>query len=322
MKTAFFRFNALFVVKMIGLLGRIALTRSIGAEGIGLYQAVYSFYGLILIVITGGLPTALALATAGDAAQGWILFKIVSAVTFIAGCLASLLLFHHSEWIAEIIGYPDLGLAIRCLSPALFIVPMLSLLRGYLQGLQRFQTIAYSEMLEQLARVAVLMTVPPLLLSGGLPQAVGGSVLGTAGGAITALLLLIALFPRDARRVPGLARAPAGLGGGLSTLFQASLAITLTRLLVPVSDFADMLLIPNRLTKAGYSIQEAIGMYGVMTGMAVVLVYVPTIFTAALSHTWTMGIAADWQTGNTGELRRTMFASFKISWLWGLASGA
>ena len=79
---------------------------------------------------------------------------------------------------------------------------------------------------------------------------------------------------------------------------------------------------PNRLMKAGYTAQEAIGMYGVMTGMAVVLVYVPTIFTAALSHTWTMGIAADWQSGRTGELRRTMLASFKLGWLWGLASGA
>lgn len=299
-----FRFNALFVVKMIGLLGRIALTRSIGAEGVGLYQAAYSFYGLILIVITGGLPTALALATVRNEEQGWILFKIVSAVMLIVGCIGSFLLYQYSDWITKIIGYPDLRLAIRWLSPALFIVPLLSLLRGYLQGMQRFQAIAYSEMLEQLVRVVLLMTVPPLLLSGGLSQAVGGSVLGTATGALTAFLLLIALFPRSARNEPGSSGSRAGWRDALPALLQASVAITFTRLLVPASDFADMLLIPNRLIKAGYSAHEAIGMYGVMTGMAVVLVYVPTIFTAALSHTWTMGIAADWQTGLTSELRK------------------
>ena len=57
------RAGAMLMVKTIGLAGRMVLTRFVGAEGIGLYQIAYSFYGFALM-LTGGASTALAIAAA------------------------------------------------------------------------------------------------------------------------------------------------------------------------------------------------------------------------------------------------------------------
>ncbi len=322
MEQTLFRFKAIFVVKLIGLIGRLSLTRLVGAEGVGLYQAAYSFYGLVVVFLTGGLPTALALATAKNADQGRKLFKIVASGLLLIGGSLGMLTFRYSDRIAYSLGYPELDFTIRCLAPALLIVPALSLLRGYLQGLQRFRGIAVSEVMEQFVRVAVLLIAVPAFSSGGLGRAVGGSVLGTAAGALAALLLLAVPLARRSRRRYVLASKPeTEWRGALSLLMKTSLAIVATRLLIPLSDFTDMLIIPSRLKAAGYTATEATEIYGVMTGMAVILAYVPTIFTASLSHTLTMSIAVDWEQGRVAQFRRRMFAAFKVGWLWGLASG-
>jgi len=296
----------------------------IGAEGIGLYQAAFSFYGLIFVVISGGLPTALALSTAKDASRSWVLFKIISVLVLILGGIVSLLTFWYSNSIATFIGYPDLGLAIRYLSPAIFVVPLLNVLRGYLQGKERFKIIAFSEIAEQLVRVASIIIVVPLFISGGLASAVGGSVIGTFAGALIAFFLITVILASTTQTSVPDAPANHQTSSTRSTLLflmKTSLAITFTRLLIPVSDFVDTLLIPKRLITAGYTASEAIEIFGVMTGMAIILVYVPTILTAALSHTMTIRIAADWQEGRILGFNQRITAAFKITWYWGLACG-
>jgi len=322
LKPAIFRFNAMFFVKIMGLIGRVALTRWIGAEGVGLFQATYSFYGLLLAIIPGGLPTALALTTARDAGTGWRLFKSVSAILAFLTLIICSCAIRSSNEIAGALGYPNLGFALRCLAPALIMVPILSMARGYLQGLERFRSIAWSEILEQFVRVAVLLVAVPVLLTGTIATAVGGSIVGTSVGAVFAMMFL-AVVMRDTRNqvLPASLSDDTRLAPAFKALLKTSMAITVTRLLIPVSDFTDMILIPKRLHAAGYSAAEAIEIYGVMTGMAVVLAYVPTIFTAALSHTVTIRMAEDWQTGRIESFRRRLLAVFKIGWLWGLSSG-
>ncbi|UVI33413.1 oligosaccharide flippase family protein [Paenibacillus spongiae] len=321
MKQTAFRASAIFLVKVIGLIGRISLTRLVGAEGVGLYQIAYSFYGLSLILITGGLPTALALSSAKNASQGWAFFKILSIVIFVLGGAASLLTFHFSSLIAQTLGNPHLDFTIRCLSPAFLVVPLLNLLRGYLQGLERYNLIAISEITEQFVRVASLVLFVLVLLPGGIAKAVGGGVIGTTVGALFAFLVLTVLLSFTHDRIGLPSTGSSALRPALAALLRTSAAIAFTRLLIPASDFIDAILIPNRLQTAGYSVLEATQIYGVLTGMAIILTYMPTILTAALSHTLTMKITAVWQAGHKDEFFRQTSAGLEAGWLWGLTSG-
>jgi stage V sporulation protein B len=99
---------AIFLVKIIGFLARIPLFRMLGPEGIGLYQMAYSVYGLILTLLLGGFPAALALATSKNAKQGWRLFERLSFILVILSAIMSFATFYFSEQIAALLGDPTL----------------------------------------------------------------------------------------------------------------------------------------------------------------------------------------------------------------------
>ncbi|WP_274483748.1 oligosaccharide flippase family protein [Paenibacillus polymyxa] len=319
LKQTMVRANAMIVVKAIGLVGKIFMTRLVGAEGMGLYQLAYSFYSLILMIISGGLPTALGMFTAKHSVKGWRLFKIFSIFLMLIGLASSVLTFWQSKSIAFLLGYPQLDVVIRYLSPALFTVPLLSLLRGYLQGLERYTTIALSEIVEQTVRIGTLIWLVPLFIRSGIEYAVGGAVLGTSTGAVLAFAMLAAYFFMSNRHSTDLPSPSTRTD--LPLVVQASFAIALTRLLIPASDFMDAVIIPQRLQIAGVSPKEAAEMFGIVTGIALVVAYMPTLITGSLTHTLTMKITADWKNNDFNSFYKKSNTALQVAWIWGLVSG-
>lgn len=317
LKQSAIRAGAMSIVKLLGLVGRVVLTRLVGAEGIGLYQIAYSFYGLLLM-ISGGLPTALAIITAKKPWLGWHFFKWISLFLVVLGGFFSMIVFWNSSVISNAMGNPDLQYALRSLAPAIFAAPLLGLLRGYLQGLERFNIIALSELTEQGSRILFMLLIVGHLLSHGIHVAVGGGVLAAFIGVLVSFALLTIYISADQRKNP---IAPISLSTlPFAWLFKASFIISLTRLLIPASDFIDAILIPGRLVAAGHDTSQATAMYGVITGMAAIMAYTPTLVTQALSHTVTIRLASYWQRKLVFQFHKLLSLSLKAAWLWGLSA--
>ncbi|WP_240927446.1 oligosaccharide flippase family protein [Paenibacillus thiaminolyticus] len=321
MNPAALRAAAILVGKVIGLVGRATLTRILGAEGVGLYQIAYSCYGIFLMIITGGLPTALALFTAKHPAKGWGAFRTLSVIVALAGAAASLLMYMQSDSIAILLGNPDVEAAIRCLAPALLAVPLLQLLRGYMQGSERYGAISFSEIAEQAVRIGTMIVLVLLFASEGTSIALGAGLTGTTIGALAAFLLLTACLAIRRSFPAGSLEPHPPLRGQVRSIVHASMAIGFTRLLMPASDFIDSLLIPRRLQSAGYTLSEATSIYGVITGMAVIVAYMPTIVTGAISYTMTMKLASDYQQGELRSYQLMVRRILQLCWTWGLLSG-
>ena len=58
------------VVKVLGGVNRILLSRLLGGEGIGLYQMAYPVYILLLSIVGAGIPIAVSIMVAEEAAKG------------------------------------------------------------------------------------------------------------------------------------------------------------------------------------------------------------------------------------------------------------
>ncbi|GAA0133671.1 stage V sporulation protein B [Paenibacillus sp. YSY-4.3] len=317
LKQSAIRAGAMAAVKLIGLIGRVVLTRLVGAEGIGLYQIAYSLYGLLLM-ISGGLPTALAIITAKKPWLGWHFFKWISLFLVLFGGILSMIVFWNSPALSSMLGNPDLQYALRSLAPAIFAAPLLGLLRGYLQGLERFNIIALSELTEQASRILFMLMIVGYLLPQGIHIAVGGGVLAAFISVLVSFTLLTFYVSADQRKNPAAPISSSKLP--FAWLFKASLIISLTRLLIPASDFIDAILIPGRLMAAGYDTSQATAIYGVITGMAAIMAYTPTLVTQALSHTVTMRLASYSQQKLWPNFRRLLSLSLEAAWLWGLSA--
>ncbi|MNI09821.1 Stage V sporulation protein B [compost metagenome] len=313
------RASAMIVVKLLGLFGRVILTRMLGAEGIGLYQMGYSFYGFV-IMLTGGLPTALAIVTAKQPKLGWQLLKITSiGIIFFSGVI-SLAVFWKSISIAQFLGNSELNDTLRSLAPAIFAAPLLGLLRGYLQGLEQFSMISASEVVEQASRISIMLLIVYYSLPSGIGNAIGKGLYATFLSLMISFLILTVYISRYGLYSHGTKHNSFTLP--IRWLIGTSFMISITRLLVPASEFIDAILIPNRLIAAGYSSTEATSIFGIFTGMAITLVYAPTLITEALSYTWTMRIATQWQRKEEQKFQELLRLGIKLSWIWGLISAS
>lgn len=160
----------LFLSKALGLLYVIPFYAIVGQENIGLYQYAYIPYNLALAVAISGAPLAISKFVSkynavGDYATGRKLMKSGMLVMVVTGILSFLILFFLAEPIAHLVVVDDdqrytlaeITSVIRWVSYALLVVPLMSIVRGYLQGNQKFEPTSVSQLVEQIVRIVFVL---------------------------------------------------------------------------------------------------------------------------------------------------------------------
>lgn len=197
---------AIVLVKILGMLYVIPFYGIVGSEGGALYSYAYNIYLIFLGISSAGLPNAISKIiseynTLGKEAEknraytlGKKIISIISVITF-------LILFILAEEIgAFIIGdlsggntARDVAFVIRCVAPAVLVIPFLSITKGYLQGHKYVSPSSMSQLIEQVVRIAVILVGSFLVLKvfdGSLSVAIGLSVAGAFFGGVAAYLYL------------------------------------------------------------------------------------------------------------------------------------
>ena len=183
------------VAKLLGALYRIPLTNIVGSEGMGLYQMVFPFYTLLLTVSSGGLPVAISRLVAvklsnNDERGASNVLRISVCVLSVVGFLGSLLMFALGKTLATFQGNSSAGLAYQGISPAVFLVSILSCFRGYYQGRENMLPTAFSQLIEQAVKLVAGLYFASRLMSKGVEYGVLGAIFGVALSEVIATLTL------------------------------------------------------------------------------------------------------------------------------------
>lgn len=287
------------MVKVIGSLNWIFVSRILGGEGIGLYQMAFPIYFLAMTVSQAGVPVAISIITAERVALKDIwgakrVFRISMTFMLLTGIVFSLLTYFAADWLIDFqfIRDPRAKMAVQVLAPTVFFVTLLASSRGYLQGWQRMTPTAVSQIVEQIFRVITMILLADLFLPWGLDYAAAGASLGALAGAVTGLVVLVYFhwkLDRDIERDYGKELAPPPGEEQVSwqrvmrRIFMLSLPVSASSLMLPVVSNLDLMIVPQRLEVAGYSVNEATELFGYLTGMAVPLVNLSTILTASMA---------------------------------------
>ena len=288
-----------FVVKVIGSLNWIFVSRILGGEGIGLYQMAFPIYFLAMTVSQAGVPVAISIITAERVALKDIygakrVFRISMGLMLVTGLFFSFLTYYLADWLIEwqFIRDPRAYMSVVVLAPTVFFVTFLASSRGYLQGWQRMTPTAVSQIVEQIFRVITMILLAYLLLPWGLDYAAAGASLGALAGAVTGLIVLVYYhwkLERDIERDYGRELKPASGTEHESALhiirriFTLSLPVSAASIMLPIVSNLDLMIVPQRLEVAGYSVAEATELFGYLTGMAVPLVNLACIITASMA---------------------------------------
>lgn len=197
---------AIIVSKVLGILYVIPFYKIIGEKGGALYGYAYNIYNIFLIISSAGIPLAISKITSEyetkkEYENKMIMFQISKRIIYIFSLASFLICFIFAGPIAKLVlgnlsqgnTIEDVKTVIRAISFALLIVPILSVSRGYLQGHKYISASSFSQIIEQIIRIAVILLGSYLCLKVfNLPLtiAVSISVLSAAIGAIIAYIYL------------------------------------------------------------------------------------------------------------------------------------
>lgn len=314
------------VVKVIGSLNWIILSRVLGGEGIGLYQMGFPIYLMAITLSSAGIPVVISIITAEKLAQKDFLgakrvFNVSLRLLFVTGLVFASALFFGAHWLIDNHWIRDSRAyySIIALAPAVFFVTFLASFRGYLQGWQIMTPTAASEIVEQLMRVVTMIVFANMFMPHGLAYAAGGASMGAGVGAFCALLVLMWFYGRlkqklkaDLQQQNPLATRESARAI-ISRLLRLALPVSMSSLMLPVVANLDLLIVPQRLEAAGFHISQATEFFGYLTGMAVPLINLATIFTAAMTISLVPAISESRALNDVFGIRAKTRTAFRVA---------
>lgn len=273
--------------KLLGFIYRMQFMRIAGEETVGMYMSAYPAFIFFIAVIQMGIPIAVSKLVAQYAAkrqydfvqtvwkQAWqlsILFLMVFVIP-LALCIpfvARVLL--HEERMTSVL---YVGLAI------VPIVVVASLLRAYLQGLAKIAPTAWAQLLEQLLRIGLTITLLPIAVvqvNAAMTAAIAMAITGC--GEILSLLITYIFYLRARKRLP---RHEANPQSMKKAIFRLALPSSGSRLFGTFTWFLEPIVFLKALTVSGMTAAGAMGLYGVISGVHIPMLLFPSFIPNALA---------------------------------------
>ena len=290
------------ITKILGAFYRIPLTTLLKSEGLGVYQTAFPIYCLLLTFSSTGVPSAIAKLVSSGYGEKGVLRKALSIFIPI-GLLGSLSMGIFAFRLSSLQGNPKAYLAYIFLSPSVFLVSVISCLRGYFQGKLNMFPTAISQVLEQAVKllVGLLLCIfidGSYLLKGGL-----ACLAVTISETITLLYLFVKFKidgnPRGNTFILSYKRL-------IATLFP----ITLSTLIIPIARVFDSFTIVNLLSD--YT-SNATALYGIYTGSVESVISVPVAICYGIAVSALPQISSAIKNGNQKLVNDSVFKAISLS---------
>lgn len=293
------------IARLIGLLRRIPLTNIIGNKGNGYYATAYEVYYIMLIISSYSLPLAVSKVVSARISKHQYknaqkAFHCAMAFAIVSGGAAFAAVEIFGNWIANrFIEEPLSAMPLKVLGPALLIVSVMGVLRGYFQGIGTMMPTAVSQIIEQIFVVIVSLAgaivlfgrgekVGALLHNENYAPAYGaaGASLGPVVGAIVGLGFLMLIYMAYRPRMKYQIRKDVNSKEeNYSTVFRIILLtivpVLLSTTVYNISNIIDVKIYNRVMIEKGFADIKA-DLWGVYTGQYKVLINVPLALANAM----------------------------------------
>ncbi len=317
------------LVKIIGALFRIPLANAIGPIGSSYYEVAYPYYSWLLVISSSGLPTAISKMvseriTLGDYRGAHRVFTTAVKLLAVVGVITSAIMYFGAGALASVSTLDRAVLSFRALAPALLFVSIMCAYRGYLQGMQRMTGTAISQVIEQVVKLVIGLTLAIKMFPMGPEYGAMGALIGVSLSEFIALLAIMVIYRKQApaiRRLRESSRetAPLPVAGPLMSI---AIPITIGASISPLSGIVDSALIIRILTNLGYQKDLAQTAFALLRTNVTTLTNMPGVLTMALAMSLVPAISAASARRNRENLRAVARLGLKLALIIGLPCAA
>lgn len=299
---------ASIISRIIGLVYRIPLNNILGDVGISYYACAFDVYNVILIISSYSLPQAVSKTVSAKAAKGryrsvYQVLKGALLFALVSGFVASLVVFFGAEFFTgTLLKTPYSVFALKILGPALVVVAVLGVLRGFFQGLGTMMPSAISQIIEQIVNAIISVWAAYVLYRYGTrigavlgdaehygpAYGAAGGTLGTNLGSVAALIFVLFVFfaymhvfKRRMRREKGVKVEP--FAYTMKILIITIVPVLLSTTVYNISSIIDQSIFKNVALLQGYSENKIDVWWGVFSGKYKLLINVPISIASAMA---------------------------------------
>lgn len=273
--------------QILGFGYRILLSRLIGAETMGLYQLIMPVYSVLMSLTAVGLTAAVSNLSAACCARGeWgaagrVLRRCLLCFALLFVPLAALTALLYDPISVYLLGDARTQTGLLLLLPCILLTGVENLHKHFFYGVGAVRPPAVVELCEQVIRAAAVLGLLVLFLPRDPERAVALVVVGMV---ICELFSAVTLAALARRRLAGAAwREEPGDSRRMNRQILAiALPVGVTSLLGNLMGSANAVLIPQRLVAAGAEVSRAMEEFGVLCGMTMPMLCLPTALIGAL----------------------------------------
>lgn len=296
------------VAKVLGGVYRIVLTRILGTS-IGLYQMVFSAYSFLVILISSGIPLSISKLISSQKSksqQQKIIYGAISVLFTLSGVL-TLALVLGGKGLALLQGEGKVYLCYIILAPSLIFSAGTAILKGYYQGVHKFNISALAGIFEQVVRVVFGLVFMLILRKFYVLGALTGAMLGTLTGDVFSFVLLKLL----SKRKVNFKYSTQYINDG-KKVFKSAYPIMLYSLIVPFSNFIDSFLV-IKLLNINFANQTSTLLYGLQSGVVGSIISIPSIFSFALASVLMPTLSGDYVSKDFDKFNQKTSLAFKLT---------
>lgn len=271
-----------FLSKILGMFIKIVLTRTISLEGIGMYSLILPTFNLFITLSSLGLPIAISklVSEHKNSNKKIILPTIPFIILFNIGLI--LLIFIIAPILSNnLLNNKDLYYPIIAIGLTLPFIGISSIIKGYFFGIEKMFPNTLSNIIEQLVRLFLTMTVISKLMNYSLIVAITGVVLINILSEGVSIIVLLLFVPKNQNIDASDFKIDKSL---FKDLLHISIPTTGSRLIGSISYFLEPIILTYALSKVGYSSNFITINYGIINGYVYPLLLLPSFFTLAISN--------------------------------------
>lgn len=293
------------LMRMLGVSFGAFVTEKLGAEGMGLYTLIMSVYGFTVTVASSGVSLAATrmCAEAGSREEQRAALRRCALYAGVCGTAAALGLFSGAELVAtKLLGDARCIRPLRLLSLSMPFIALSNVLGGYFSAVRKVSRSAAAGIFEQLFRIFaagwLLLHFVPAGIEYACMAIVGGGALAEAASFALSLIFYLSERRRENELPDSMSFEQKGL---TRKLFAITLPVAAAAYIRSALTTLEHILIPRGLRENPASKDRALAAYGILCGMAMPVVMLPTAFLYSFTGLLIPELA---EANSRGEVRR------------------
>lgn len=322
-----------FVTRILGFFYRIYLADMLGAHYLGIYQLIFPVYAICFTIYGAGIQTALSQVIASEKNQNdnvcsvMKIFRTGTAIALLFAFGLQFFMWWKAEWIAlHFVMEPALTPYLRIMAVFFPFCCLSACINGYYYGIQDAKIPAITQVIEQIFRIFFVFGMTFFMMPDAtVEEKCCIAVWGLAAGEISSCFFNVWKLWKHCRDRSDSGKRKLyrqhrqnGCSAGIRSLLWLASTLTLTRLFITFLNSVETVLLPAMLKRYGCSSEEALSIYGVLTGMTFSFLLFPSTITNSLAVLLVPSVAEADAAGDTRMIRRSISLSIRYCLLLGI----